>query len=154
MPKSFFTVEELCRSDTAKNYGIDNTPPKKVRGCLQLLIDKVLDPVRAELGKAISLECGYRCQKLNSHPGIKGSVTSQHLKGEAADLVNSPELQACFLRMIHEKRLTFDQFIIEKPNKAGVGSWLHVSYSSTRQRKQVLIFKNGEYLPFKPWTKY
>jgi zinc D-Ala-D-Ala carboxypeptidase len=149
MPKSYFTVEELCESETAKKYRIDNTPTKKVRGCLQLLIDKVLDPVRRELGEAITTDCGYRCPALNSHPDIKGAATSQHLKGEAADLVNTKALQACFLKMVESKKLIFDQFIIEKPDSQGLGAWLHVSYSSTRNRGQVLIFKNGAYVPLK-----
>lgn len=150
MPKSYFTVEELCASETAEKYHIDNTPTAKVRGCLQLLIDKVLDPVREELGEAITPSCGYRCPALNSHPDIKGEATSQHLKGEAADLVNTKALQACFIKMIKGKKLVFDQLIIEKPDRKGLGAWLHVSYSSTRSRGEVLIFKNGAYVPFKP----
>lgn len=43
--KSYFTIEELCASDTAKKYGIDNTPNSIVISHLQQLIN-FLNPLR------------------------------------------------------------------------------------------------------------
>ena len=43
--KSYFTVAELCASDTAKKYGIDNTPNSIVISHLQQLIN-FLNPLR------------------------------------------------------------------------------------------------------------
>lgn len=45
MTKSYFTVKELCESDTAKKYGIDNTPNSIVISHLQQLIN-FLNPLR------------------------------------------------------------------------------------------------------------
>lgn len=43
--KSYFTVAELCVSDTAKKYGIDNSPNSIVISHLQQLIN-FLNPLR------------------------------------------------------------------------------------------------------------
>jgi len=45
------------------------------------------------------------------------------------------------------ENLNFDQLIFEKPVN-GRSSWLHVSYSVFRNRKQVLIFDGKKYLPY------
>ena len=43
--KSYFTVAELYASDTAKKYGIDNTPDSIITSHLQQLIN-FLNPLR------------------------------------------------------------------------------------------------------------
>ena len=43
--KSYFTIAELCASDTAKKYGIDNTPNPIITSYLQQLIT-FLNPLR------------------------------------------------------------------------------------------------------------
>lgn len=43
--KSYFTIEELCYSDTAKQQGIDNTPPDNIKEHLKKLIE-FLNPLR------------------------------------------------------------------------------------------------------------
>ena len=57
----YFTIEELCHSDTANARGIDNTPTEEVKANLEALIDNVLDPLREAYGKPIYLNSGYRC---------------------------------------------------------------------------------------------
>lgn len=141
MKKTYFTITELCASDTAKMHGIDNTPPPEVVKCLQLLISEVLDPLRESYGMPISINCGYRCAKLNAKVG--GVPTSQHLKGEAVDIRNSPELQAHILAMVKAQKITIDQLIVENPDSKGVGEWLHLSYSRTRRRDQILTAIKG-----------
>jgi hypothetical protein len=42
---SYFTIEELCQSETAERLGIDNTPSQEIRVHLQELID-FLNPLR------------------------------------------------------------------------------------------------------------
>ena len=81
----FFSLEEMTKSATAKRLGIDNTPSDEIKKNLTLFIDKVLDPIRERYGSPIRVSSGYRCKKLNDV--VKGSKTSQHMKGEAADLV-------------------------------------------------------------------
>ena len=43
--KSYFTISELCASDTAKKYSIDNTPDLTIAAHLQQLIN-FLNPLR------------------------------------------------------------------------------------------------------------
>lgn len=142
----YFSIRELCQSDTAEKHGIDNTIPKSLEPNLVDLINYVLDPIREAYKKPITLNCGYRCPKVNNMVGSDNK--SDHPKGRAADIRNTEELQKLIIEMIKADKIDFDQFIIEKPNVKGVGEWLHISYRKGKNRKQLLIFKNGAYVPF------
>ena len=80
----YFTIKELCKSSTAKQKGIDNTPNSEIVNNLTQLVDYILDPLREKYRKPITVNSGYRCPELNKAVG--GSKTSQHLKGLAADI--------------------------------------------------------------------
>lgn len=127
----YFTIDELCKSNTAKAKGIDNSPSDEIIHNLTSLVDKVLDPLRESYGKAIRVNSGYRCLALNK--AVKGSKTSQHMKGLAADItVGSITKNKELFDLIIKLDLPFDQLIDEKKF-----SWVHVSYSS-KPRKQIL----------------
>lgn len=80
----YFTIEEMTRSQTAKDHGIDNTP-KGVRERLNLTkIMYILDLTRTYIQKPIIVNSGYRCEKLNELVG--GVDGSMHTKGLAADI--------------------------------------------------------------------
>lgn len=83
MSKSYFTIQELCKSNTADVLHIDNTPSDMVKKNLSRMID-FLNPLREAWGSPIRINSGYRCPKLNTAVG--GSKTSAHLKGNAVDL--------------------------------------------------------------------
>ena len=142
----YFTIEELCHSDTAKAKGIDNNIPEHLKQNLVDLCDNVLDIIREEYGDPIKINCGYRSQTLNKEVG--GASTSDHLLGRAADIANNAKLQQLILRMAKNKEFDFDQIIIEKPNAAGVGTWIHIGYRQNANRHQTLIFKNDKYISF------
>lgn len=72
----YFTIAELCQSETATAKGIDNTPTKDIEDKLQKLVDNVLDPLREWYGKPIYVNSGYRCKALNEAVG--GVSTSYH----------------------------------------------------------------------------
>lgn len=123
-----FTIAELSRSSLAAARGIDNTPPSGVRIAITALIDHVLDPVRAKWGRPITVNSGYRSAEVNR--AVKGAATSQHLRGEAADITaGSPtlngELYALICSLAASGAIEFDQLIDEKNF-----SWIHVSYRS------------------------
>ena len=80
----YFSYEELTKSITAKNKGIDNTPSIEIKKNLKALVDNILDPLREAYGKPITVTSGYRCPKLNT--AVKGAKNSQHIKGQAADI--------------------------------------------------------------------
>lgn len=134
----YFTIEELTKSETAEEHGIDNTPTKGAREKLVALVDNVLDPLREMYGKPITVNSGYRGPVLNSCIG--GEKTSQHVKGEAADItVGSKEGNKKLFDLIRDN-LTFDQLINEYDY-----SWVHVSYKSSVNRKEVLKCVGGKY---------
>ena len=140
---TYFTIEELCASDTARRRGIDNTPDAAKRQKLQTLIEQLLDPIRAAWGAPIVVNSGYRSPKLNAAVG--GVSTSQHLRGVAADIsVGTPaENKRLFDRIVSlrdEGRIAFDQLIWEKGSSAGP-EWIHISYRPGANRNQTLHLK-------------
>ena len=141
--KSYFTINELCASATATAQHIDNTPTPEIRQNLQTLIDNMLNPIRERYGNPIKVTSGYRCPALNTY--IKGSSTSQHMTGEAADLVPTGgrnDLGAIFRAAIEVGG--YDQLILEKPNTKSTG-WVHVSFSTHQRRGQILYYDGQSY---------
>ena len=133
----YFTIQELTASATAKRKGIDNTPDVKAVASLTALVANVLDPLREAYGKPIVVTSGYRCPKLNRAVG--GVARSQHTKGEAADirtLSNRRWENDQLFKLIVKLKLPFDQLIDEHGY-----SWIHVSYSEGKNRRQVLHVK-------------
>lgn len=132
----YFTIEELCASDTAERKKIDNTPNADARLRMQRLIEQLLDPIRAAWDGPITVNSGYRSPALNKAVG--GVSNSQHMKGEAADItVGSQEANKQLFDLIVELRqngrISFDQLIDETGY-----SWLHISFKGTGNRNQVL----------------
>ena len=122
----YFTINEL----TETTHGL-NIPNQGQIENLKLLIEKVLDPAREELQAPIKVTSGFRSIEINRM--VKGSKTSQHLIGQAADLT-------CFdnkklFRILAD--MEFDQLIYEFGNNEQP-AWIHVSYSKVVNRNQVL----------------
>ena len=130
----YFTIKELTRSMTATRYGIDNTPPASAVKALQDLVDNVLDPLREAWGGPIRVNSGYRCPELNKLVG--GTPTSQHQRGEAADItVGSRSANRSLLALIKRLNLPVDQCIDEKGCR-----WIHVSHRRGRNRRLYMKF--------------
>lgn len=128
----YFTIAELCRSNTADRLGINNRCKAEHVTTLTALVDKVLDPLREWYGKPLIVSSGYRCPELNA--AVKGSKTSQHMSGQAADIDTGDRQQNKLLFEYIKKNLPFDQ-LIDESNFA----WVHVSYRADgNNRKQVL----------------
>lgn len=128
----YFTIHELTQSDTAHQKGIDNTPPPAIKVKLTSLINNLLDPIREAWGDPITVNSGYRCPVLNKAVG--GVPTSQHQKGEAADItVGSSELNQQLFDLIAKGDFDFDQLIDESHY-----SWIHISFAAGKNRHQIL----------------
>ena len=126
-----FKLKEFVDSPTAACLGIDNTPDAAAVDALRRLAENVLDPLREALGMPIYVNSGYRSPRLNAMVG--GVKTSQHLKGEAADITTGTRDGNINLwRTLKRLRLPIDQAI----NEHGY-AWIHVSYSS-RHRLEYL----------------
>ena len=136
----YFTIREMKKSDRATKAGIVNEPSIQEVKNLTALIEKVLDPLREAYGKPIIVTSGYRCEKLNKLVG--GSASSQHKKGEAADIKtieDTPEENKKLFDLIVKLGLPFDQLINEYNY-----DWVHVSFGSRHRRQKLkAVRKNG-----------
>ena len=128
----YFTIDELLKSEKAKQSGFTEQmqPPPEITYNLRLLIDNLLDPIREEYGRSIRGNSGYRGPRLNDL--VKGSKTSDHMKGRAADLDAGSRIEN---KKIFEicKKLKFTQLINENDY-----SWIHVSYDPLNLKNQIL----------------
>jgi hypothetical protein len=83
-----FSLTELIASDAAARdpaLAEQFNPPANVCENLRYLAQRVLQPLRDEIAWPLHVNSGYRSPALNAV--IKGSKTSQHMVGEAADVV-------------------------------------------------------------------
>ena len=146
----YFSIEELSASTEARKMGIDNTPTPEAVENLTELVENVLDPLRERYGYPIHVSSGYRCSRLNKAVG--GSATSQHVKGEAADIyVTRPREMAELFSLIYYT-LPFDQLIWERGNDEAP-AWIHVSYREGDNRRECLRYDGKKYYPYKPTLK-
>ena len=123
---NYITLEQACKSETAIRKGIDNTPNEDQLKAMKLLCEKVYDPICKTLKISIPATSFFRSEKLNKTIG--GSSTSQHCKGEAIDL-------DCI--KAEDTGIEFDQLIWEYGDEKNP-AWVHVSYSATKNRGQIL----------------
>lgn len=137
-----FTIDELTVSQEAARNGISNAPNEDVIENLRKLCAKVLEPLRMSLGTPVIVSSGYRSPEINKMIG--GSPTSQHMTGQAADII-VPGLTAQELfHTIIDLNLPYDQVIEE------FSRWVHVSYSDNpRGQKLLARFENGKTMYFK-----
>lgn len=132
-----FTISELLHSDTAIRRGLWNGATLEAEENLRSLVEQVLDPLREHYGKPIRVTSGYRCPRLNSLVG--GSPNSQHMRGEAADIVARCTDDNILLGRLIEALGHFDQLVYEQCDPKGNPRWIHVSYKPNGwNRKQVL----------------
>lgn len=133
MKRKEMTWKELCKSVTAKQCKIDNTPDASSLANLNALIKYIVNPIYEKYPNA-EITSGYRCDELNKMVGgVKGS---QHTKGQAVDLaLNIPgktikesidELYRFIAIM-----LPFDQMIIYP-------TFIHVSYRAMNRRLEII----------------
>lgn len=146
-----FDLAEFTRSESAKRHGVSNDPTPEHLENIKILCEKVLEPIRMKFGP-INISSGYRSKTLNHFIG--GALNSQHSVGQAADIDMDDMTNATNTQIFNyiKDSLEFDQLIWEfgdnnKPD------WVHVSYSATKNRKQILrAYKiNGKtaYTPYK-----
>jgi len=117
-----FTYGELIKSATALRRGIINIPNEEQWVNLETLAVKVLQPVRNLFGP-LRVTSGFRCPELCL--AIGSSITSNHARGEAADIepIRRGVSLLSILSFIH-RTLEFRELIAEYfPD-----GWVHVAY--------------------------
>lgn len=129
----------MCKSTTADAYLIVNMPSPEEVDNLETLINECLDKIREAWGKPIRVNSGYRCKALNDR--VKGSKTSHHLTGCAADITAgskaaNKKLFEMIVGMQKSGILSFTQCIDEYNYQ-----WVHISYCKDNLKNQVLHLK-------------
>ncbi len=140
-----FSLGEFTKSQTAEKFQLYNIPREEAEVAnLRALATSVLEPVRALFGKYVIVTSGFRCVTLNRLVG--GVATSQHLLGEAADIIVrgvSCYEAAC---AIAATDIAFDQLIYEvRVREDSRAEWLHVSHKRLggNRREVLTIIRKG-----------
>lgn len=128
-----FSLNELTYSSIAKANKVDNVPDRWELVNLKKLCNEVLQPIRDKWDDSIFINSGFRNPIVNRL--VKGSTSSQHLKGEAADITTgskegNKKLFDLIVQMIEHGEIKVGQLLDEKDY-----TWLHISlpYSKTNQ---------------------
>lgn len=132
-----FTFEELIHSAYAEKYHLSNLPKQDEIKKLNQLTTEILQPIRNEFNAPIKVTSGYRSPQVNKAVG--GSSTSQHVKGEAADLTskNNKKLFDTIISLIKRHEIEVGQLINEYNY-----SWIHVSLPTSKHHNEVLKATN------------
>lgn len=140
-----FSLDEFTISQEAARKGLENIPNAKQQEAIKRLIGRVLQPLRDHLRRPIVISSGFRSAAVNQVVG--GARTSQHTRGEAADIYVVGMSTEDLIDVIRSMHLPFDQLIDE------FGRWVHVSHSfSGPQRQQVLVArKRGKRTFYTPY---
>ena len=144
-----FSLKELTKSDTATRLGLDNTPGEAEIENLRLLCEKVLQPVRDHFGKSVTVNSGYRSPESNA--AVNGSKTSDHCKGQAADIEIPGVANADLAQWIMDN-CDYTQLILEFYTQGIPDSgWVHVSFDPSNLKMQELtavkVAGKTQYLP-------
>jgi hypothetical protein len=144
-----FSLTEMVKSETALRHNMDNTPGEAEIANLKVLCEKVLQPVRDHYGTGVKVNSGFRHPDVNAAVG--GSKTSDHCKGQAAD-IEIPGVANADLAVWIMENLDYTQLILEFYTPGVLDSgWVHVSYDPANLKKQALtaVKKDGKtvYLP-------
>lgn len=125
-----FSLEALTRSSTATRLKLLNQPDAAAITELQRLCANILEPLFAYTKGGFALSSGFRSVAVNRAVG--SGPGSQHVKGQAADLIPVPPMTTQKLfTIIATSDLPYDQLIFE-------GTWVHVSTRPVNPRKQLL----------------
>lgn len=136
-----FTLAEMTHSASAVAAGVPNTASPVEIAMLTALCFNVLEPIREHFGRPVRVSSGFRSPAVNRL--VRGSPSSQHMRGEAADIEIPPFANGEVARWI-EGKIDFDQLILEAytPGIPSSG-WVHVSWRPERRRRDVLTWTPG-----------
>ena len=141
-----FTWEELTRTGQTALQATNRAEAEQYRAQLTALATTLLEAIRAKFGP-IKINSAFRGPSVNA--AVNGAKASQHLKGEAADIV-APAVSVEELHrwICAESGLAFGQCILEKSAPDRPFTWVHVSLGTKRE---ALVYNGaGKYTPWRP----
>lgn len=135
-----FDYKEFEKTDVPGMQVRNTITSTEVRDNIKALVDEVLQPLRDAWDEPLAINSGYRCPEVNKAVG--GVPTSQHTKGEAADVCpfgrnghGDIEVVRQLAQKAVELDLPFDQMILYP-------SFVHFSHKlKGEQRRQILYNK-------------
>ncbi len=139
------TYKEATRSVTALRLGIENKPSEYELQNMELIAEKVFEPLREAVNGPIKINSFYRSEELNK--SIGGSSRSQHCQGRAIDIDDFyGYVSNSYMYYYIKDNLDFDQLIWEFGTDTNP-DWVHVSYvdSDSNRKRCLLAYKeNGK----------
>jgi zinc D-Ala-D-Ala carboxypeptidase len=139
------TYKEAIRSVTALRLGIENVPNEYELQNMELIAEKVFEPLRRAVNGPIKINSFFRCEELNK--AIGGSSKSQHCQGRAIDIDDVyGYVSNSYMYYYIKDNLDFDQLIWEFGTDTEP-DWVHVSYvdgDSNRKRCLLAYKENGK----------
>ena len=132
------TYKEATRSVTALRLGIENVPNDYELQNMELVAEKVFEPLRKAVNGPIKINSFFRCEELNK--AIGGSSKSQHCQGRAIDIDDVyGYVSNSYMYYYIKDNLDFDQLIWEFGTDTEP-DWVHVSYvDGDSNRKRCLL---------------
>lgn len=103
-----------------------------VRNNIKSLVENILQPLRDDIGKPLIISSGYRCPEVNFLVG--GKPTSQHLKGEAADVIYDNPYELA--KRIVELKLPYDQIGL-------YNTFIHISHKRDGNNRGMIFYNKG-----------
>lgn len=139
-----FTLVELTVTEHRDYLDEQDDPPASVRANLLRLVTDLLEPARAIVGP-LRVNSGWRCPGLNR--AIRGSKTSAHMTGSAADVVPLNLSVPAAFELLADSALPYDQVILE------FNRWIHIGgprHGVEPRRERLVIFEPGKYEKWVP----
>jgi zinc D-Ala-D-Ala carboxypeptidase len=134
-----FSFAELTTTEHRDFLREQAEPPPQIRANLVRLAVDLLEPAR-ELVGPLRVNSAYRCPDLNA--AIKGSRTSAHMDGLAADVWPlGMDIVDAYERIL-QSSLPFDQLILEW------NRWIHLGgakHGAEPRRQALMIYAPGKY---------
>ncbi len=132
------TYKEATRSVTALRLGIENKPSEYELQNMELIAEKVFEPLREAVNGPIKINSFYRSEELNK--SIGGSSRSQHCQGRAIDIDDFyGYVSNSYMYYYIKDNLDFDTLIWEFGTDTNP-DWVHVSYvDGDSNRKRCLL---------------
>jgi hypothetical protein len=132
------SYKEATRSVTALRLGIENKPSEYELQNMELIAEKVFEPLREAVNSPIKINSFFRCEELNK--AIGGSSRSQHCQGRAIDIDDFyGYVSNSYMYYYIKDNLDFDQLIWEFGTDTNP-DWVHVSYvDGDSNRKRCLL---------------
>jgi hypothetical protein len=142
-----FTWQELTDTSRSALLAKNREEAERFKAPLTALANELLEPLRAQFGP-LQINSAFRGPSLNA--AVNGRPGSQHLRGEAADIVplrDGVTVEHMF-RWVKASSLKFGQVIWECPSASS--RWLHLSLGEpwrTRNNREALYFDGKTYTP-------